>query len=121
MIRGFDYETAPLSEREKEFLPQVVKRLETAIGMKSAVTSDELCRLVRGLNGARVRKLINYIRQNDIITCLIATSKGYYIAQNKDEIDGYIESLIGREESIKAVRDAIQRQMEATYPKTNKK
>lgn len=116
MIRGFDFETAPLTEREMEWLPHIIRRLETARGAKSAVTSEELCRLVHGINGARVRKLINHIRQNDLIACLIATSKGYYIAESKDEIEGYIESLIGREEAIKTVREAIERQKEQRFP-----
>ena len=118
MIKGFNIETAPLTDKELICLPHVINRLKTAKGERSAVTSDEICRLVPVLNGARVRKLINHIRQNDIIPCLIATSKGYYIAESKREVDDYIESLIGREQSIKAVREAIERQREERFTPT---
>ena len=58
----------------------------------------------------RVRKLINHIRVNGLVNCLIATSKGYYRAINKDEICEYIASLKSREDAIRAVRRSLEKQ-----------
>ena len=50
---------------------------------------------------------MNYIRIKGIVKCLIATSNGYYVAENRKQIEDYTASLKGREESIHAVRVAL--------------
>ena len=122
MITGFEEQTEPLTDQEREvFLPPIIKGLRVKVGKEKAVTNKDI---VRGLKAncdikigeARVRKMINYIRNNDIIPCLIATSKGYYIAETKDEMLDYIESLYGRVEAIEADALSIKRQMLARWP-----
>jgi hypothetical protein len=46
-----------------------------------------------------------------MIRWLIATSKGYYIATSVDEMRQYIESLRGRENAIRAVRESMEKQL----------
>ena len=46
-----------------------------------------------------------------MVTCLIASGKGYYRAENRQEVVDYIESLKGRENAIKAVRMALEKQI----------
>ena len=122
MITGFEEQTEPLTDQEREvFLPPIIKGLRVKVGKEKAVTNKDI---VRGLKAncdikigeARVRKMINYIRNNDIIPCLIATSKGYYIAETKDEMLDYIDSLYGRVEAIEADALSMKRQMLARWP-----
>ena len=63
----------------------------------------------------RIRKIINYIRNNDMVPCLIANSDGYYVAQSNEEMLTYEDSLLGREEAIRAVRLAMERQRKYVY------
>lgn len=122
MITGFEEQTEPLTDQEREvFLPPIIKGLRVKVGKEKAVTNKDI---VRGLKAncnikigeARVRKMINYIRNNDIIPCLIATSKGYYIAETKEEMLDYIDSLYGRVEAIEADALSMKRQMLARWP-----
>ena len=109
MIKGFDQQTQPLSEYEENvLLPVILQGLKTKQGKKNAVTNRTIVmRLsVAGykIDEARCRKLINHIRTTDILPGLIATSGGYFLAENETELLDYEESLLGRENAIKEVR-----------------
>lgn len=116
MIQGFEEETAPLSEKEKELLPCFVERLKLRVGKKNAVTNTEIragferSKKIK-INPSRIRKIINYIRMNDLVPCLIATSAGYYVTDDKTELKNYVESLMGRERAIRAIRHQIEKQL----------
>ena len=116
MIQGFELETEPLNEREQnELLPPIVAGLQTKIGRQKAVTNKAIVAGLlqnRGIriSEARVRKIINHIRCNDLVPCLVATSEGYYIAESEQELLDYETSLEGRERAINAVRESIHRQ-----------
>lgn len=121
MIEGFERETDDLTDYElKTVLPEIGNGLWGKRGRHAAVTNKEI---VNGLarykdirtTEARVRKIINHIRNRGLIPCLIATSNGYYIAQTRKEMEDYISSLIGREESIRAVRQSMQQQMRNSF------
>lgn len=117
MINGFERETAPLSEYERDvLLPVMTKCLSTKIGKGMAVTNDYMCERMQehdyDIAPARVRKIINHIRVNDLVSCLMATNKGYYITTDRQEMIAYISSLKGREEAIREVREAMTRQLE---------
>lgn len=116
MIQGFEEETAPLSAKELELVPIFVGALKQKIGKDKAVTNTDIragMKSAKGINvpPSRVRKIINYIRMNDLVPCLIATSAGYYISQNKEELKKYIESLMGRERAIRAIRQQIEKSL----------
>lgn len=115
MIKGFDQETQPLNDYEMGvLLPLLVRGLRTKIGRENAVTNKHIVNTLKGsykLNDARVRKIINHIRTNDLIPGLIATSEGYFEA----ELLEYEESLKGREDAIRAVRLSIARQRRILY------
>ena len=122
MITGFKEQTEPLTDMEREvFLPPIIKGLRVKIGKDKAVTNRDIVRgLKTNLNvkigEARVRKMINHIRNNDIIPCLIATAKGYYIAETPEEVDDYIDSLYGRIEAITADAESMKRQKSERWP-----
>ena len=121
MIQGFSEQTEPLTEyEEQQLLPQIIRGLSLKVGKENAVTNSAI---VRGMKAnlnlkttePRVRKIINHIRTNDLVPCLIATSQGYYIAESEQELKDYEESLLGREEAIRQVRLSIQRQRQRKY------
>lgn len=121
MIQGFTEQTEPLTEYEEQtLLPQLVRGLRTKIGRAMSVTNKAIIdgmkrNLGLSISDARVRKLINHIRNNDLVPCLIATSQGYYIAESEQELKDYEDSLLGREEAIRSVRLSIQRQRKRKY------
>ena len=114
MIRRFYDETDRLSSYEEEYvLPEIVKILETCQGEDQALTNKQIAERygIPGHEmGVRVRKVINFIRNNGIIPCLIASNKGYYIATDAKEITDYEESLRGRESAIRKIRLSIHKQ-----------
>ena len=116
MITGFEKETAPLSEYEKDtLLPLIIKGLNYKVGKNKAISNRKMVSRLRNsgydVDEVRMRKLINHIRVNGLVPCLIATSKGYYIATDEVEVQDYIDSLQGRENAIRAVREAMERQI----------
>lgn len=122
MVENFEEQTHELTEYEtKILLPAMLKGFKTKIGEANAVTSTEIVSSLkqRGfkVDPARVRKVVNHIRINNLIFNLIATSKGYYIAQNPGECKSFIRSLDQRANAIISVRDAMSYQLEKSLKK----
>ena len=116
MLNGFDKQTEPLTDYERNILlPVIAKGLSLRVGAKRAVRNKEIVTLMRragyDLNDARLRKVINHIRCCGYVKCLVATSKGYYVATSPAEMEDYITSLGGREGAIRAVREAMEQQL----------
>ena len=117
MIKGFDDETSPLTDYELEKLvPVVAFGLKFHRGKKNAVTSTHICRALTGkgykINGARLRKVVDHIRLNDIVSNVIASSKGYWVSDSRAEVMAHIDSLDSRARAILAVGDALREQMQ---------
>ena len=115
MIQNFIKETSELTKYEAEvLLPIIVMCLQHHIGKDKAVTNRQICERMKkkgyDLTETRVRKIVNRIRTNNLVECLIATSRGYYVTHNKQELEDYIKSLKGREEAIRLVREALEQQ-----------
>ena len=119
MIKGFDAQTQPLTDYETDvLLPVLLSGLRTKIGKNNAVTNKHIIDCLKGsykIDAARIRKIINHIRTNDLLPGLIATSDGYFIATTETELLEYEESLKGREDAIRAVRISIARQRRILY------
>ena len=120
MITGFDEETAPLSEKELKILPHVAFILGTRKGHDAAITNKQIAKAIWNtefvkVGEPRIRKIINYIRINGIVSCLIATSKGYYVATNEQELLDYEQSLDGRATAIWNIKAQIKKQREERY------
>lgn len=119
MIKGFDTQTQPLTDYETSvLLPVLLSGLRTKIGKENAVTNKHIIDRLKGsykIDAARIRKIINHIRTNDLLPGLIATSDGYFIATTETELLEYEESLKGREDAIRAVRISIARQRRILY------
>jgi hypothetical protein len=116
MINGFKPQTEPLTDYERDtLLPVICRGLKCKVGEARAVTNAAITKGMRRLgyqlNEARVRKIINHIRTEGLIKWLVATSKGYYIATKREEVEQYIDSLKGREYAIRAVRESMEQQL----------
>lgn len=117
MLNGFEKQTEPLNDYESNvLLPIIIRGLKTKIGEKNAITNKKITVVLKNkgydLNEARVRKIINHIRNNALVKRLIATSKGYYIATDINELGDYIDSLRGRESAIAAMRVSMEKQFD---------
>jgi hypothetical protein len=108
-IKNFEEHTHDLTSTEMEIIvPAIIKGLNTKIGKENAITNKQM---VEGLyavkrvrtTGPRIRKMINHIRLSGKIERLVATSKGYYISNDPEELKDYVESLHQRAESIAAL------------------
>lgn len=120
MIKGFSNETSPLNDYElRVLLPVILAGLKDKQGKRNAVTNGYIIGRLKQqgyrIDAARLRKVINHIRTNDLIPGLIATSEGYFLAEDEQELMDYEDSLRGREEAIKTVRLAIARQRRMLY------
>lgn len=115
MIGGFEMQTEPLCDYERTvLLPVVAQGLRSKIGKAAAVSNRTICAKMQAagykLTPARLRKVINHIRCNGVVDCLVATSDGYYVATSAAELLDYEQSLLGREQAIAAVRRALHEQ-----------
>lgn len=102
----------------KIVLPLVVRLLTEANGrqLSSFMIADTLRKMgYPSCNSFTVRKVVNHIRVNAIISCLAANSKGYFIASNDREITDTIHSLEGRIDAIQEVIDALREQRYIKY------
>ena len=120
MVKGFDRETRDLTSYElNEVLPHIRAGLLKRVGAAHAVTNREIVAGLRSwriaIGEPRVRKIINHIRTTGMIPRLIATSSGYYVAETRQEVIDYIDSLKNRENAIKAVRTAIESQLQSIF------
>ena len=85
MIKGFQDITFELTQDELKKVPSIIKGLSNKKGKANAITGAKICEAMN-LSGARLRKIISYIRVNDLILGLCSSQCGYYIADNINEI-----------------------------------
>lgn len=120
MIQVFDKQTAPLNDYEQHtLLPVIIRGLREKVGIRNRVTSTKIVAGMRKagykLDDVRLRKIINYIRNNELIPCLASSGKGYFIATSSQEIDACIASIQGRINSHKALIAALQQQKQKYF------
>ena len=115
MIEGFERETAPLTDDEMRLLPIIIAGLKTKVGKEMAIHGATICEKVSEkfgkLTEPRLRKIVNHIRTNGMLP-VIATSKGYYISHDRDEIHAQIQSLEQRREAINQAIQGLARWIE---------
>ena len=107
MVIGFEHLTANLS-LEEEFLALILaKKLAKRKGPERAMNNrdlrDFLMQKGHYASPIRVRKMINHIRINCIVSNLVASSQGYYVAKNREDVERYVTSLRQRASAILAV------------------
>lgn len=105
MIQSFEEQTHPLTDYElKTLLPLMIQGFTTKIGVTKCVTNPQICKALKSkgfeVNEPRIRKLVFYIRQQNLVPNLIASSKGYWIATDRKEVDTWIDSLQSRIDAL---------------------
>lgn len=117
----FEDFTYPLTDYEREkLLPAFIISFHYRQGLAKAITNREIIEKMAPrfdqpgskLTDARVRKIINHIRVNNLMPGLVASSKGYYVSNDPKEVQDYIDSLSGRIISISAVRSSMIRYLQ---------
>lgn len=123
MINGFEIRTKELTEYEIwNILPKISKGLLLKIGVKNAVKNRHICNVFKK-NGfktspPRLRKIIQYIRIHGFVECLVSSSKGYWVAETKEECELHIESFNQRIDTMTKTRDALEYQMNKKFNKS---
>jgi len=104
---------ANLSKQEITQANYCAKLLAKQVGPNNAMTAGEIAvglgiKYKRVVHEAQVRKYINYIRVSGIVKNLIAGNRGYYIAENAQQVNDYIRSLRHRAYTILCVIDSYE-------------
>lgn len=112
MITGFENITYELTELEKQLVPVIIKGMHVYQDKNNAVKGSVICSSLKisrpnlPCTEARLRKIVNYIRTNGLAP-IMATSKGYYLSNDKKEIETQIESLTQRANGIMAAANGL--------------
>ena len=108
MITNFEEITRDLSPDEKKLIPIIVKSMKKYTKQNQVKTKTIIdginanrakLKIIKKMNGARLRKLINFIRSNGIQP-IIGTSQGYFVSYQQTDINDEIESMFQRSNSI---------------------
>ena len=115
MITGFEEYTCVLTEYEQEtLLPMVVQSMKKYKGEAHAIKNVIAVKTLQSkgykISEARFRKLMHIIRTSGIIEGIVATSKGYYIAETEAEWMSYLTSISERIKHIQSVETALRKQ-----------
>lgn len=113
MVTNFEEITEELNEKELNLLPYVERAFKKFTSRQNAGKSHDICGMISFLylseeginedytpiNGARLRKFVNYFRKNGILP-IIGTKEGYFVTNDRDEIEKQIKSLTERASGI---------------------
>lgn len=103
MIQGFETQTHDLTEIELRLIPGFIAGLRKRTSADKAVTAAEITASYKKngfkLSGPRVRKIIHHIRTTRKDFVVVASSKGYWVTTNPDDIWPQIASLTHRANS----------------------
>lgn len=109
MIKNFENITQELNDDEMNLVPMVMKAFEKYT-INNPIKSDVIVKKINDyfethkikmkMTGARLRKIVNYIRTN-ALQPLMATSKGYFVSNDVNVIMDQIQSLNQRAKSIR--------------------
>ena len=92
MLRGYENITYELTDDELAIVDPIVRGLGARVGKVNAVTNKEIQEKMN-LTSARVHKIINYIRINNLVFGLCSSGCGYYVAENNKELEDCMISL----------------------------
>jgi len=112
MIENHEEITEPLTAAELEKVPAVLSVLRQhrkGTEIKSgAVTSICCFRFSFDLSSATLRKIIAHIRRTGL-EAVCGSSKGYYIAVRREEVESQVRSLRQRAAAITAAADGLEK------------
>ncbi len=103
MITNFEEITAEFTADEKKLIPVLIKGFNShskADPVKAPVIISKLKAAGYKISQPRLRKIVNFLRAASIIP-VIATSNGYFVSNDPQEISKQIQSLHERADAIK--------------------
>lgn len=120
MVTLFEEITETLTEKEMLLLPYVERVFKKFDKKSLQVKTNVICEVINNLyvhecgldkfyipmNGVRLRKFVNYFRVNGILA-IIGTSEGYFVTNDKIEIEKQIKSLTERANGILAAAEGL--------------
>jgi hypothetical protein len=109
MLKGFEKLTKELTEQELKIVPDIVRGIGARTGKENAICSNVICEKMN-IIGVRLRKIIHFIRINNLVSGLCSNSKGYYIAKNLKELNDNNISLKQRISSQVEILNALENQ-----------
>lgn len=118
MITNFEQITSNLNAEERSYINPIVEAIQA---QKEPIKSNELIRYLEKhynlkLEGRRLRKITNYIRSNGMYP-IIATSNGYSINYNEQDIKKQIKSLRERASAINNSAQGLEKILHKLYLK----
>lgn len=121
MIQGFEQYTHELKNEELPVFRSFVYHLAKHVGASQAVSG---AKMAKGLSrvfpswkdkgGSRIRKYAHIARVNNLIPRLVASSNGYYVCKDDEELKQYIRSLFARSKSIEEIAFSLMRENNIT-------
>jgi hypothetical protein len=116
MVTNFEEITCELTDKEMKLLPYLINGLKTKtkdspIKAPEIIKKTNLFLISKSINNVRLseprlRKMINHLRANGILP-VIATSKGYYVSYETDDLLLQILSLTERANSIRSCAEGL--------------
>ena len=105
-----------LDGKEETLLPIVIDILKRHTCRDKAISNEEIRDITtqmgyEDIGQIRMRMIINHIRKNNLLQCVIGCNYGYYISTDEEEIKKYIEDLKDRELAISSTRETIENQL----------
>lgn len=113
MLSLFEHETQPLTTYQLDTLvPAIIRGMKCHYGKERAITSAKIVKLMVGhgykISDVTLRRCIKHIQTHNLLTWIIAGENGFYYSRDPDEVKKQIESLRGREEAIRSVRESLE-------------
>ena len=109
-----------VTKREKESVIELLVGLLRHRSGKKTVFSNSSLRSVLnefgyGVTDADIRRYIFYIRNNDILTLLIANQHGYYLASDTTDVKEWIDRQEGKILAMQETLASIKKQYKESY------
>lgn len=117
-MKNFEEYTKKLNQEERRILVMIVNRFKRRPGKKNRITNKQIVSALKKSKGIeitepRIRKIIQFIRLNNFLPGLVATSSGYWLTNDPKELKEWIETMQEREEAIRASREAGERDLQS--------
>ena len=102
-----------LEEKKKAQLAKLVAGiLKEHVGRGNAISNFQIRKILADenrvlLSGGNLRQIVHYIRANKILPNVLASSRGYYVAESDFEKKVYLKRLKDRINSIQEVYYAL--------------
>lgn len=114
MIKNFEEQTSKLTDQELNIADIVRKSLTKYKGKSYAIAGSKICSGFNNntdfrLTGVRLRKIMNYLRNQGEPIC--STSKGYFYPEDNQEILDTITSLQQRIDSQKQIINQLKKHL----------